>query len=501
MNKVVTQRAESIFAWHAWSSKGSHLWLVKEYIWLVFMKELIEMPLCDGNTDDGVVQIGQRITHIPPTGLIICTPGEYVLNGDLEWAAAYPDSSAIRVTCSNVSIDFAGHSITCQRPFSKSCGVLVLSSDDEVLRNVHISGGAVRNFQLYGIACVGVDNVTLQSMTVQGLCNDDPSLTSIGLLAAMCKYVTVSKCSVTDSHVHSLAHSGLQVRACDTVTVCNTAVRRQRNVMGGSCGITVVATSQATVIDCEVSESSVGTRMPPAPLKSPGHTALGVFIFLSTNVCVSNTHAVHVHGSCDDSHGLSVFLCPGVVRIASCSAKDVTTGLLADGSPIAGGGAKATGVEVIGATDAYVTDVVVEGIRAFAPQDLQCAGVASSWCVDTVFERCVVKEVTCLDSGVAVGFAWAPDPRSFFIKPSMGTVFVSCVAVRCDVGFDMFMHQDAVLLGCTVQSVSASMSGGDPTETRVLSCNPCSECDPAMATTVRNAGYGTSGVAVRTFLQ
>jgi hypothetical protein len=197
-------------------------------------------------------------------------------------------------------------------------------------------------------------------------------------------------------------------------------------------------------------------------------------------VLINDCHVSRVTGSCDDAHGLIVFICPKNVTVSGCTFDQINTGFRS----AAHSGAKVTGVETC----------KVKNVTGSAPQDGQVAGYSSGGTSHVTFSRCAVRQISCGDSaGSGVGFGWAPDPRKPFIALSEDTVFSTCVAQDCDVAFDLFMHKNARIIDCKAKNVKKLLLFNDPTVSRTLTCNPCSECPTPKRTVVPNTGSGSRG--------
>src|SRR4051794_27722495 len=83
-------------------------------------------------------------TTIDRAGFVISTPGSYVVSADLVYSGLV--GAAILITCDNVTIDFAGHSITGNgRNNSFAMGI---RSDKH--SNIDVYGGTISGF-FYGI--------------------------------------------------------------------------------------------------------------------------------------------------------------------------------------------------------------------------------------------------------------------------------------------------------------------------------------------------------------
>jgi hypothetical protein len=183
---------------------------------------------------------------------------------------------------------------------------------------------------------------------------------------------------------------------------------------------------------------------------------------------------------------MSVFL-DGKVTVSGFRADHILDGVSPSNS-----GAKATGLEVYG-VGVTVTDSAVSYIKAINPQDKQSTGF-SAWGLAIQFERCEASNVTVQDdfgSGShATGFGWAPDPRKYFAYiGAFDVTYTDCTADQCQVGFDTWYHVDSKW----IRPIHTNCAIGilvEPGATRTLSCDPCSECDPAISVTLTNLASG-----------
>lgn len=185
---------------------------------------------------------------------------------------------------------------------------------------------------------------------------------------------------------------------------------------------------------------------------------------------------------------MSVFL-DGQVMVKRFRADNVT-----DGVSLSNSGAKATGLEVYG-VGVTVIDSVVSNIRAINPQDKQSTGF-SAWGLGITFARCSADHVSVQDDVGAgsrgSGFAWAPDPRKYFCYIGAYDVsYVDCIADHCDVGFDTWDHVNSMWLRPVYTNCTTGILV-EPGAKRTLSCDPCSECDPAISVTLTNIESGNT---------
>jgi hypothetical protein len=193
-------------------------------------------------------------------------------------------------------------------------------------------------------------------------------------------------------------------------------------------------------------------------------------------------------GCCDDCHGMSVFL-DGQVTVTGFKANGVVDGVSPSHS-----GAKATGLEVYG-VNVTIINSSVKNVKAINPQDRQSTGF-SAWGLNIQFEGCTASDVTVegkfIKDAHADGFGWAPDPRvPLATTGAVAVAYTDCTAVRCQVGFDTWFHVDSKW----VRPVTRSCKTGilvEPKAKRTISCDPCSECQPAFDITLTNIETGNT---------
>jgi hypothetical protein len=427
------------------------------------------------------IQTSTTISAVPPQGLRITAPGTYTLTQSVTQTPQADGSVAIYIAASNVTLDFQGYSVTKSpsSPFMKCVAVCVATGTT----GVTVANGTVSNFGLYGIAAFNSNQVTVQNMAVTGQSHNDTFSASAGIFVVGCAQSRVLSSRVTNADVQSLSFAGIQSRFCTDFQAAYCTVNDCVNNTGGCSGVSALTTIRAHLHKNSVSGIRAGTTL---PLVSPGHTTLGVFLFLSSYVSVTSCTVSDVHGSCDDSHGISVFICSSNIVIRNNHVVNVTSGFTPGMT-----GAKATGVEVIMAYGTVVENVTVHNVSVANPQDLQCAGFSSSAALDVSFTNCTANNVRCVGAGRGVGFGWAPDPRPAFIQATFNVAYNRCHVHNADIGFDMFMTVRGQVVACTTGNVGVQVSDV-PGESRVLTCNPCSECSPAVSTTIVSTGRDNS---------
>lgn len=420
-----------------------------------------------------------NIAVIPPSGVQINSPGTYFLSNNINFNAAITPTGvticAIVINSSNVVLNLQGYQITQTNASNlDSVGIYITSN----LSNVQVINGSMSGFGSYTITSFNSSNITIIKMKVSNQRCADVSFASAGIFIVGGTNVIISNSSVSNANVQSLSYAGIQLRFCMNSKIISSLVKNCVNNAGGCSGISALASKNIVFSDNEVSGINSGTILPKM---SPGHTTLGIFLFLSSYVSVSNCNINNVHGSCDDSHAVSVFVCSSDIIVKNCDIYNITSGFAT------GTGAKATGVEIIMSYNTKIQDCVVKKVKVLKPQDLQCAGFSSSCALNTEFHNCLAEDIVTTGINTkGVGFGWAPDPRQTFIQPTFNAKFVKCYAKNVDIGFDMFYSIAGNIINCKTNNAKVDVL--DITESRTLTCNECSECNPSTSSIIPNIG-------------
>ncbi|HET9392019.1 MAG TPA: hypothetical protein VFO29_00660 [Candidatus Rubrimentiphilum sp.] len=437
------------------------------------------------------VQTANVIRQIPSAGIVIQTPGTYTFGNDILWSPNNVQCSAITIACSNVTLDLAGFTLTASVSDKSQhiAGILVAGpATNPVLTDIAITNGTVANVPEYGILAKSVCGLAISRITVTGVCMQNLAtrfLTPAGIEVSESLEVAISNCSVTQQNVTTDSSAGIFLLSTldAAVTDCRTSglVNNDGAVIGFSC----IKCINVTTTGCRA--ESIQSHFNGNVLTT-GHTVLGFCPILSWNLNYVNCSASGLTGCCDDCHGMSVFL-DGQVTVSGFQADHILDGVSPSNS-----GAKATGLEVYG-VGVTVTDSAVSFIRAINPQDKQATGF-SAWGLGIQFERCTASNVTVQDDfgtgSHAEGFGWAPDPRAMFAYiGAVDVTYTDCTADQCQVGFDTWYHVNSswirpIHTNCTIGFLV------EPGATRTISCNPCSECDPAISVTLTNFESGNS---------
>ncbi len=442
-------------------------------------------------------QTGQRpqdssaIASIPSAGIVIQSPGTYTLSGDIAWSPLDAQCSAITILSSDVTLDLAGFTLTVSGAdkTQQISGIVAGSANDPAITNVTIKNGTVANAPEQGILVANVGGLTISGITVTGVCMQNLCtryLTPAGIKVSGSTNVTISDCSVTQLNVTTDSSAGIMLLNTNTGTVSGCSVSSLVNNDGAVQGFGYISCTWITTTGCTA--QSLQTHF-NGNVKTTGHTVLGFCPIFCSNLGYYNCSASTLTGCCDDCHGMSVFL-DGAVLVSGFTADTVTDGVSPSNS-----GAKATGLEVYG-TGVVVTDSSVSNITAINPQDLQATGF-SAWGLGNQFARCTATNVKVVDDfhtgALGEGFGWAPDPRPEFANtPALSTTYTDCTADNCDVGFDTWNHINSTWTNPTCTDCKTTILVQPLGATRTVSCDPCSECNPAFNTNLANKASGNT---------
>jgi hypothetical protein len=431
-------------------------------------------------------QIATTIAKIPGNGIAIKKPGTYTLGNNIQWNPSAKATAAITIETSNVTLDFAGFTLTASVK-DKSQGLAGVAVAGP-LANVTVRNGTIAGFTEYGVIAQIVVGLNISRITVTGLCMNNLDVrysTPTGFQASLSDAIAISDCSVTNANVTTDSCAAIQFVGSGQATVTNCSASGFVNNDGAVQGYSYIGCSDVTTVGCTANTFQSHFN---GNTKTTGHTVIGYCPIFCENLAFRACSSANFIGCCDDCHGFSVFL-DNDVTVSGFKAHNVVDGVSESNS-----GAKATGLEVYG-NYVTITNCSVSGIRAINPQDKQAAGF-SAWGSVIKFERCKASKVTVkknlVPDAIAVGFGWAPDPREQFAHiGAYGTTYVDCTAENCEVGFDTWFHVDSTwvcpkTIGCKTDILI------QPRAKRTISCDPCSECDPQFDVTLTNIASGNT---------
>ncbi len=203
----------------------------------------------------------------------------------------------------------------------------------------------------------------------------------------------------------------------------------------------------------------------------------------ANDILVENCKITDIEGSCDDAHGISLFV------VSEAIVRKVTVKRVSDGR--GGRGAKATGIEIYGLVNAQPSNILVENcnvsdISAISPGDLQAAGYSVAG-KGVTFSKCKASNVTVSGAnpidptapGYGIGFGWAPDIRTEYTYAALEAQIKDCTASNCQVGFDTFYFQNSTWDNITSKNNDIDIREDPAGAVRVLYCDSASECPSA----------------------
>lgn len=433
----------------------------------------------------GVLQFSTQINAIPPNGIIISQPGIYTLASDITWSPPSGSAAtAITIVGNDITLDLGGHCLSAAIGDSSQAivGIKVLGAN-----GVSILQGTLANMGLYGIQATHVSALTIDGVTVTGVEYRNLNIrnaTPCGIQVSFALGVSITNC--TSQYFYTLSDSAAAFQLLGVLggTVSGCIAANMVNYDGAVQGFNYLLCSDITTTNCTAQDFQSYFN---GNIRTHGHTVLGFIPIACIGLSYIACSSTNMIGSCDDAHGMSVFL------NALVTVEDFTATGVLDGPAPYNTGAKATGLEVYG-IGISILNCTVSNITAINPQDKQAAGF-SAWGTDISFSGCKATSVTVLDIagntgsevGIGTGFGWAPDPRKMFCYvPATSVSYLGCMAVDCLVGFDTWNHISSTWTGNIAENCSVPVLIEGPDATRTLIGNPASECNPPIKVSLTN---------------
>lgn len=456
------------------------------------------------------VQQGPAISSLPATGLEINQPGHYHLSADIHWQppADHHLQAAIRVTCADVLIDLAGYRLHIEPNNGVTVAILVETPDpDTVTQRVEILNGDLSGHCYAGVMVDNASRVTVRDCTFHELHFDQtalpaalldhilprfdlgkqPLISPAPIIALQSLDLAILDCELSALSYIANTAAGIFLMACLGAVIRHCRVDGLSNHGGVSAGYFYMLCADIHTSGCLAHDLHThfdeGIQQ---QLGSLGHTCIGYMPTASVGLTFSNCASRHIHGCCDDCHGMSVFIVADVT-VSHFSAHNIRDGFTRQDLPAEyrNTGAKATGLEIYG-TRVTALECSASTIYAKNPQDLQSAGfsIAGS---EVNLINCRAQDVKVVNDqdqpaygetiGYGVGFGWAPDPRAEFVKISAHNVrYLNCRAHDCQAGFDSWNHRDCDWLFWQADGCAIDILQQGPDSTRTLTYNCCSEC-------------------------
>lgn len=431
------------------------------------------------------------ITEIPPEGIIIEKPGHYSFSplshtslggaNTIIWAPDIEIGAAITIVSDGVILDLAGVSLEAKIQDSSQhlVGIFVFGAS-----NVTIQNGALTSMCLYGIQAELVENLSIKNINVSGLEYRNQNIRAAsptGIQVNMAKNVTISDCQLQYFYVSADSCSGIELLNTLGGTVENCTASNLFNYAGLVCGYTYGKCTGITTKNCHADglQSHFGGN-----IRTGGHTVLGFMPLLCFALEFDDCSSKNIIGSCDDCHGMSVFI-NADVKVNNFHADTVTDGVTQFNT-----GAKATGLEIYG-VDVQANNCTVNNVRAINPQNRVSTGF-SVWGMGISLSNCTASNVSVsndLDEksllmGTGTGFGWAPDPRLCHIAATAIT-YTDCTAINCQVGFDTWNHIDGTWHKPTYENCAINILV-EPGGERTVYGAPLTECNPPVAVSIHN---------------
>jgi len=408
------------------------------------------------------------ITEIPPSGIVIDSPGTYIFGNNITWSPV-SNGQAILILSKDVILDLKSYTLASETTSFNTTGIVAGLSE-----NLTIKNGTIANMAFRGIDCEACSNILIKHITIDGLNIENTAVYTVpvGILVSASKAAIVYKCTVKNINVKTGSCAAIQMTGTTQSLIQNCIVSNLLNRDGACTGIGHLLCNIASVKSCTLNrlESQFIDN-----LNTQGHTAIGLIPFISTNLRIMDCNVSNVIGCCDDAHGISIFECTNAI-VKNCKVTNVS-----DGAGPAQTGAKATGIEVYG-SDIHVIKCSVKNISAINPQDKQATGFSCAQGSRISFIKCHAEHVQVFDQngnqspslGYGTGFGWAPDPR--IIEPAIDVLYKHCSAKYCQVGFDSWFHIDSVWSNIYSKCNGINILNLGDSAQRTVSCDACSEC-------------------------
>ena len=430
-----------------------------------------------------VPQDSPEITVIPPEGIIITKPDTYTFSNSIVWKPKNEASVAITIDAKNVTLDMNGHTLLAlvQECDKKMAGISVKKKSSVTIKN-----GTLKNMCYYGIHAEAAENLRVENMTVEGLKFNNlgiRNLSPTAFIFSKCKNPQVKGCTVQNMNVTTDASSAFQFAACSGGIITNCNAKNMVNHDGSVIGISQIACAGMHISGCSVHYLQSHFN---GNIKAVGHTVLGFSPMFCLDMHFTDCTASYLTGCCDDCHGLAAFF------VADVHIKNYNGSMITDGVSPTNSGAKATGLEIYG-VGVTVKNCSVNNIKAIRPQDLQCAGFSSAG-DGIIYKQCTASNIEVIDQfgktnadlGYGIGFGWAPDPRKGLRTMTADNItFTDCTVENCQVGFDTWNHIDSKGTKLTSHNCDIPLRI-DATETRIISGDPGSECNPPIVVKLTN---------------
>ena len=432
------------------------------------------------------------INSIPANGIFLTIEGTYTFGPNIYWA---PTQNAIAITIvgSNIVLDIKCYSLVCINANNNNViGIKINGLESNLLTNVSINNGTISGMSYYGIQATYCNILYLKKLIIDGLSLNDLNIRNLTPSGIFLQYINNFKiyyCAVKNINVKTDSCAGIQIIESTNGKINSCLMTNFKNNDGGVQGFSYIGCENITTYK---SKSQYLRSYFNGNILTSGHTVLGFCPIFCLNLLYKKCSAKNLTGSCDDVHGISVFL-NLYVKLKKFNVMNVI-----DGIALSKSGAKSTGIEVYGCF-VSVSNCKVKNISAVRPLDKQCSGFASAG-YKIQYSNCYASNIQVLNKkykpdvkyGKGVGFGWAPDPRpEFRIITAIDVTYKNCKTTKCQVGFDTWFHINSKWNYITTFCCKKSFTNNSK-KIRILSCTPCSECNPSIVVTLNNLAKNNS---------
>jgi len=423
------------------------------------------------------------IEEINENGIKIDKSGTYYFLNNITWTPTQDYQIAISIECDNVIINFSNYILECNNPNNYD----VIGINSNTVSNITIINGEIKNMCRYGISLIETTNIILDKIFINGITIKNlniRNLTPAGIFCNKCINITINKCSIENIKVKTDSSAGIQISNSEIGNISNCYIHNIINLDGAVQGLSYFASEFINTSYCVVDTLQ---SFFIDNILTTGHTVLGICPFISSDLIFDNMNVTNMIGSCDDCHGASLFICTSIIF------KNSYVSNIIDGISSSNSGAKSTGIEVYG-NDIEINNCFVENVKAINPQDKICSGFSCAG--DNIkFINCISKNVIVVNEfgetnikklGFGTGFGWAPDPRIEFKDIYSNNIkYQNCSSYNCQVGFDTWNHIDSIWKDITSYNCDENILI-QSNNSRTISCNCCSECNPSIFTVLYN---------------
>ena len=261
--------------------------------------------------------------------------GTYTFGRDIAWTPSDKATAAITIEASNVTLDFAGHTLTATvSDKSKALAGVAVSGP---AADVTVRNGTIAGFTEYGVLANAVVGLNISGVTVTGLCMNNLKVrysTPCGFHVSISAVVAISGCSVNQTNVTTDSCAGIQFIGTSQAKVSNCRMTGFVNNDGAVQGYSYIGCSDVTTVGCTATTFQSHFN---GNTKTTGHTVIGYCPIFCENLDFRDCSSAKFTGCCDDCHGFSVFL-DNNVTVSGFTANNVVDGVSPSNS-----GAKSTG--------------------------------------------------------------------------------------------------------------------------------------------------------------